>query len=239
MSEIRAISCTSMGVNCDVNEDAMLVAAGPGLFAVADGMGGVSFGDVASQAAIQCLNDAFAAGCPDDEAVPACLQQGFTQANDAVIQLGAEAQATMGTTMTAVVVRGRRAWVAHCGDSRAYLLHDGKAHRLTDDHRLVEDMLRKGYLGSAEAKDHPRRHVLTAYLGRHEKFRLQALTIDLPPGSRLLLCTDGLLDPLGELALADRTWDDLTAETIVGDSRQAGGWDDMTVVVVTPAEEAL
>ncbi|HUI47807.1 MAG TPA: protein phosphatase 2C domain-containing protein, partial [Acidimicrobiia bacterium] len=161
--KLAAASATDVGLVRSNNEDAFLVDDQRGLFAVADGMGGHRGGEVASHTAIEALRAAVANGTP--------LHDAITRANTAVLtRAAAEEELTgMGTTMTAAVaVGGHQLLVGHVGDSRAYLLHDGTLRRATEDHSLVEEMVREGRLTPEQAESHPQRAIVTRALGVDE-----------------------------------------------------------------------
>src|ERR1700675_4588746 len=143
------------------NEDSLL-ARSP-LFVIADGMGGAQAGEVASKLAV----DAFQSGLPDSSAPELALAALAQAANARIHELShASAEhAGMGTTLTAVYVTEEEVAIAHLGDSRAYCLRDGELLRLTDDHSLVDELMRQGRLTPEEAVEHPQRSVITRALG--------------------------------------------------------------------------
>src|SRR5919198_5871569 len=141
---------TDVGRGRPENEDSLLVDPDDGLYAVADGMGGHRAGEVASATAIDALKTAYLGGQRLDQAVGA--------ANAAVFARAAEDAALrgMGTTLTAAaLLGGRTALLGHVGDSRAYLMRDGAVAQVTDDHSLVEQLVREGRLSPEEAARHP------------------------------------------------------------------------------------
>src|SRR4051812_25696178 len=141
---------TDVGRGRPENEDSILVDDAAGLWAVADGMGGHRAGEVASATAIETLQEAYAGGTPLDEAVEAANAAVFDKAADDAALRG------MGTTLTAIALQdGHTALLGHVGDSRAYLLRDGTVTQVTDDHSLVEQLVREGRLRPEEAQNHP------------------------------------------------------------------------------------
>jgi serine/threonine protein phosphatase PrpC len=144
--KLAAASATHQGLVRSNNEDAFLIDDQRALFAVADGMGGHRGGEVASRTAIEALRASVANGSP--------LHEAIERANAAVLSraAGDDELTGMGTTLTAVTtVGGRQLLIGHVGDSRAYLLHDGDLHRATDDHSLVEELVREGRLTPEQA----------------------------------------------------------------------------------------
>jgi protein phosphatase len=213
------------------NEDSLLVDREHHLYAVADGMGGHRAGEVASATAIETLKSAFAGGRPIDQAVAAANAAVFAKAADD------DALRGMGTTLTAVAVEdGRTAVLGHVGDSRAYLMRDGTVTQVTDDHSLVEQLVREGRLSPEEAQRHPQRAIITRALGVEPQVEVDTYRVDLEPGDRLLICSDGLTNMLSDetIALTLRRHADpqQAADTLVDMANQAGGDDNITVVVL-------
>ena len=180
-------SRTDIGCLRDHNEDSLVVT--PPLFAVADGMGGHAAGEVASEIAVRVLSE-LAPEHPDGEA----LGRAIEEANRAVIQAAREGRGRqgMGTTMTAAMLEGERLVIAQVGDSRAYLLHQGKLQQLTRDHSLMADMIEAGQLTPEEARTHPQRSVITRALGSDAHLHPDIYEINVETGDRLLVCSDGL-----------------------------------------------
>lgn len=213
------------------NEDAYLIS--PPLFAVADGLGGHSAGEIASQVAVETL-ERTAPGRVDAKA----LARAVRQANAAVIaaaETGRE-RTGMGTTLTAAMLDGTRIVVAHVGDSRAYLLHLGGLQRITEDHSLVADMVRHGQLTEEESRYHPNRSVITRALGSDPNLVVDTFEVDAAPGDLLLLCSDGLTSMLtdaeiGQLLVAAPT-PASAVDALVARANDAGGQDNVTAVVV-------
>jgi protein phosphatase len=201
-----------------------------GIFAVADGMGGHQAGEVASATAIEALRAAIAGGTSIADAV--------TQANTAVVD---KARADtgmlgMGTTMTAAieVVGGLR--IGHVGDSRAYVLREGILARVTDDHSLVEELVREGRITLEQAAVHPQRNVVTRALGIDEEVEVDDVAVELTGGDRVLLCSDGLSGMLRDTdisAILRRDADAAAcAQALIDAANEAGGEDNITVVVI-------
>ncbi len=223
-------SRTDIGCLRDHNEDSLVVA--PPLFAVADGMGGHAAGEVASEIAVNVLAEQ-APAHPDGEA----LGRAVEEANRAVIQAAHEGRGRegMGTTMTAAMLEGERLVVAQVGDSRAYLLHQGKLQQLTRDHSLMADMIEAGQITPEEARTHPNRSVITRALGSDEHLRPDIYEINVETGDRLLVCSDGLSGMLRdddiEHALCRIQDPQRCASQLVNEAISAGGHDNVTVIV--------
>ncbi|MEW6473965.1 MAG: Stp1/IreP family PP2C-type Ser/Thr phosphatase [Actinomycetota bacterium] len=222
---------TDVGRGRPENEDNLLVDREHGLYAVADGMGGHRAGEVASATAIETLKEAYLGGRQLDEAVAA--------ANAAVFAKGADdaSMRGMGTTLTAIALEGEAtALLGHVGDSRAYLMRGGSVTQVTDDHSLVEQLVREGRLTPEEAQNHPQRAIITRALGIDAEVEVDTYRIDLRPGDRLLICSDGLTNMLSDdtIAATLRRHADpqQAADTLVDMANQAGGDDNITVVIL-------
>ncbi len=230
--KVRVAARTDIGRARQRNEDAYLVHEP--LFAVADGMGGHRGGDVASSMALESLS------IPEQDSADtsAALVEDIKEANRRVLERG-EAERDlrgMGTTLTAVVTEGEKAYLAHVGDSRAYLLRDGSLQQLTEDHTLVQRMVREGRLTPEEAAHHPQRSIITRALGVEDEVPVDQLTLDIHAGDRLLLCTDGLTGAVSKQriqeVLEQEADPDRAVERLVEEANQAGGDDNITVVLL-------
>lgn len=223
-------SRTDIGCLRDHNEDSLVVT--PPLFAVADGMGGHATGEVASEIAVRVLSE-LAPEHPDGEA----LGRAIEEANRAVIQAAREGRGRqgMGTTMTAAMLEGERLVIAQVGDSRAYLLHQGKLQQLTRDHSLMADMIEAGQLTPEEARTHPQRSVITRALGSDAHLHPDIYEINVETGDRLLICSDGLsgmiFDDQIENTLRRVQDPQRCASQLVNEAIAAGGHDNVTVIV--------
>lgn len=232
---ISAGAFSDVGRVREGNEDAHLVDDRLALFAIADGMGGHRGGEVASWTAIEALRAAVASGQPINDAVK--------QANTAVLEraAGHPELEGMGTTMTAVVVAGgRRLLIGHVGDSRAYLLRGGELSRLTEDHSLVEELVREGRLTPEQAETHPQKAIVTRALGVEPGVDVDVYAVDVAEGDRLLLCSDGLTDMVRERdierVLRGEGDPQRAAERLVDEANEAGGVDNITAVVLDVVE---
>jgi PPM family protein phosphatase len=206
-----------------------------GLVAVADGMGGHRAGEVASATALEALRAAVASGQPLSDAIEG--------ANDAVLAKSVSDQelAGMGTTLTAGML-GSDGYlvVGHVGDSRAYLVRDGELTQITDDHSLVEEMVRGGELTREQAEVHPRRSIITRALGIDPEVEVDEYPIELRPGDRILFCSDGLTtmvrpDEIASILSRERD-PKRAAQLLVDAANAAGGEDNITAVIVEAVE---
>jgi serine/threonine protein phosphatase PrpC len=237
VAEQYAVSDT--GRQRRANEDSLLARAP--LFVVADGMGGAQAGEVASRIAVE----AFQQGLGDTSEPEARLAALALEANAHIYELShthAE-QAGMGTTLTALYVGEEEVSIAHVGDSRAYCLRDGELLRLTDDHSLVDELMRQGRLTPEEAVEHPQRSVITRALGPEGTVEIDTRSYRARPGDVYLLCSDGLTTMVTEELLATellahpRLRD--AGEALVGAANEAGGRDNITVLLLRLEEVEL
>ena len=224
-------SRSDVGCVRDHNEDSFLVQFP--LFAIADGMGGHEAGEVASTIAVSSLANA-SLSSPDATA----LGHAIEAANSAVIQAAESGlgRPGMGTTCTSVIIDGNQMAVGHVGDSRCYLLHAGQLVRVTHDHSYVEELVAAGKITPEEARIHPNRSVITRALGSDPTMYADSFTIDLARGDRVMLCSDGLnsmiTDDLIEEAMITTPTPQNCADTLVELALDAGGYDNVTCVVV-------
>lgn len=214
----------------DTNEDATL--PGELLFAVADGIGGLDQGDVASQLALDTLGAAFAADGSVAGLLAACRA-----ANEAVWRRAADEATTMGTTLAVLAVTSdTHAVVLHVGDSRLYRLRAGRLARLTTDHTVVAELLRHGELLAEVADTHPHRNVLTRAVGVGPRVEADYAGVSCDRGDRFLLCTDGLVDALPDkdlrAGLAAGGEPRAAAESLVASAVGRGAEDNVTAMVV-------
>src|SRR5919205_802967 len=218
------------------NEDALLVGDGRDetLFAVAAGIGGLEAGEVASRIAVDVLKELEPGGS---------FEAAIREANRRILAVGRgdERLSGMGTTIVAVRFGGTHeepvAQIAHVGDSRAYLLRGGEMKPLTEDHSLVAELVRSGDLTRDQAAEHPQKNLITRALGAEEEVDVDTTVLPVEAGDRILLCSDGLSDMVAEgrisEILADSPDDpEAAARSLVSAALEAGGADNVTVVVV-------
>jgi protein phosphatase len=237
------VSLTDTGLQRRDNEDSKFARAP--VFVVADGMGGAQAGEVASKIAVE----AFELSLPDEGRPEEQLAERAREANQRIYALSREEQerAGMGTTLTAAYLGDRDLAIAHVGDSRAYLFRDGELKRLTQDHSLVDELVRRGKLTEAQAAEHPQRSIITRALGPEEDVEVDTFTYPLRPGDVVLLCSDGLTSMVSEERVAQILGSaealDQVGRALIREANEAGGRDNITVVLfraeeVESAEEA-
>jgi len=239
MAELRWGTATHEGQLRSQNEDH--AHAGDGLFVVADGMGGHLAGEVASEMAVDRLNERLPV---EEENSLDDLVAAINEANLEIYEGSVDDpdQAGMGTTVTAVAVvtdphDGEAFAVANVGDSRSYVLRHGRLRQLTIDHSFVQELVAEGAITRAEARTHPRRNIVTRALGIEPYVRVDSWTMPIIRGDRLVLCSDGLVDEITDDAINEilqtHTDDpDAAAQALVDAANEAGGRDNITVVIV-------
>ncbi len=244
MTTLQGGAATDVGRVRQINEDRYLCE--DDLFAVADGVGGHQAGEVAAQTAVETLLKAFTANTSHGRTTDG-LVDAIQDANDAVWRL---AQTTsekrgMGTTLTVAALVHEDGddllALANVGDSRVYRLQNGELLQLTDDHSLVEEMVREGKLTREEAGVHPQRSIITRALGMEPDIEVDSWELIPYRGDRLLLCSDGLTNELSDdrIAATLRQVADPqeAARDLVRQARAEGGGDNITVVVVDVVDD--
>jgi serine/threonine protein phosphatase PrpC len=231
---------TDVGVVRQNNEDAIAYDPAQGLAILADGMGGHNAGEVASQLAVetvgQRLLDILGDDAPDyAEALTAAVRQ----ANSSVYErskLIADCNG-MGTTLVVACFHAGQAHIANVGDSRLYLYRGGEMSQLTRDHSLVADMVEKGFMSAEEARESPQKNIITRAVGLQAEVDVDIYQQALQAGDLYLLCSDGLSDVVDDRAILDCIEDniadiDALSRQLVDKARQAGGPDNISVIVV-------
>jgi PPM family protein phosphatase len=207
--------------------------ARPPLFVVADGMGGAQAGEVASAIAVE----AFEQGLPASGSPEQRLAATVREANRRIYERAQadHERAGMGTTLTAAYVDDAALAIAHVGDSRAYLFREGSLERLTQDHSLVEELVRQEKLTPEQAAEHPQRSIITRALGPEASVEVDTWTYPVRAGDLLLLCSDGLTSMVSEEGVAEilAAPDSLSAAAaaLIDAANRAGGRDNITVVL--------
>ena len=237
---------THVGQQRGRNEDSLVAQVVNTRFigAVADGMGGHQAGEKASRLAVEAIKEA-APELAETQAVSEVLVAAVQAANQNILEASLRDQqlAGMGTTLTGAVVEPGRAWLAHVGDSRAYLLRHGQIAQLTADHSLVEELVRRGHLSESEAQIHPQRNLLLQALGVTSTVEVETREEVLQPGDILLLCSDGLTNMVPDRDIADIITQAATleaaAEKLISTANKRGGHDNITVVLVRCPQEGL
>src|SRR5947209_250209 len=227
----ESICKTDTGRQRRENEDSAIARAP--MFVVADGMGGARTGEVASEIAIESFQDGLPeSGSPEQE-----LAERVREANRAIYDRASQEPELqgMGTTLTAAYLDDANLAVAHVGDSRAYLFRDGDLRRLTQDHSLVDELVRRGKLTEEQAAEHPQRSIITRALGIEREVEVDTWSYPVRAGDVLLLCSDGLTSMISEEKVAAILSSAGSLEQaggrLIEEANAAGGRDNITVVL--------
>lgn len=224
----------------------MIVDPPRGLFVVLDGMGGANAGDIASQTARDAIHEFVVRNQLSLD--PKSLLQRAVQHGAGVVHAAALASPEhegMGTTVVAcLIVDSARAVIAHVGDSRAYLLRNGRIQALTRDHTIVEELVGRGLLSREEAERHPYKNVLSRNLGAKPEARIDVLDLEIKPGDRIMLCSDGLYGYASteaiQYVLGSGDEPDHVARDLIELALRGGGGDNVTAIVIeTPASTVV
>ncbi|MBI2435660.1 MAG: Stp1/IreP family PP2C-type Ser/Thr phosphatase [Candidatus Hydrogenedentes bacterium] len=246
---LRAYLVTDIGKKRQKNEDSFILCAPDDheladhrglLFAVADGMGGASAGEHASQLALKVLSEHYYTA--PYEPAPKALRRALQTANERIFR---EAEADpryqgMGTTMSAVIVLGDWAYIAQVGDSRVYLLRERQGlSQITQDHSLVAEQVRSGLISPEEARNHSLKNLITRAVGIKESVNVDLFAVRLRRGDTLLICSDGLSNSVTERDIVSALSNgDLKSGTrkLVENALKTGGSDNITSVCVRVTE---
>lgn len=240
-NQIEVASITDRGLSDKrpLNEDSCLADGARGIFVVADGVGGADAGEIASQTAVDVLNDAFRQKITDGEDVEDLMELAIQRANNSIHQMAAENPrfSMMATTVVALHLDGNRATIGHVGDSRLYrLTPEGRLVRETEDHSVVEEEVRAGRMTPEQAANHPSKNVISRALGAEESVEADMKTLEVEGGTAFLLCSDGITrhipdDELRQVLMSGGNPSEL-CEEMKRRCYQRGAEDNLTAVVV-------
>lgn len=242
--QVQSASLTDRGLNerRPLNEDALLHDRERQIFAVADGVGGAEAGEVASQTAIEVLDEAFRHQT-DGADIEDLMELAIQRANASIHQMAQEHAkfSMMATTIVALHLKGNVATFGHVGDSRLYrLTPDGALHRETEDHSIVEEEVRAGRMTPEQAANHPSKNVISRALGAEQGVEVDMKTMEVEDGTEFLLCTDGITrhvsdNELRQLMVVSNNLDDLCSE-LKRRCYDRGAEDNLTVVAIRVGE---
>jgi len=235
---LRSAARTDVGRKRRANEDRYALAPDRGLFLVADGMGGHTAGQVASELAAEAAVGALSALEGADLKLSERLRHAVAAANRSIFASSRARPelAGMGTTLVALLAGGGRVALAHVGDSRAYLIRGGRIRQLTDDHSLVAELVRRREISESDARGHPHRHVLTRALGVRRSVEADLAELTPASGDLFVLCSDGLTGHVDDAEIARRAASGPDLERVCDElvelANSRGGEDNITVVLV-------
>jgi serine/threonine protein phosphatase PrpC len=247
--KVSSAGATDTGRIRKNNEDSLLVLENAGLFAVADGVGGRKGGEVASSIAVQTLKETIpdllggkdrtppAGVARDDNQASLALRKAISLSNRLVREAAERTPelAGMGSTVTSLLLTKGGALIAHVGDSRAYLLRQGTLQQLTNDHSFVAEQVKAGVITPEQARLSAYRHVITRALGVQADVAPDLREVELKPGDRFLLCSDGLTEMIADKEIADILDDRPPEEAVkrlINAANEAGGVDNITAIVI-------
>lgn len=227
-----------------------------GLFIVADGMGGHAGGGTASRIAVETIQRSVRTareeeperfGVPggvEESPVPDVLREAVEAACTSIFQTaqGDPELAGMGTTVTAALVDGRTAFIAHVGDSRCYLLRGARIYQVSEDHSLVNEQLKAGAISQDEARNSRFKNIITRSVGFEEQVQVDLMGVELEVGDALLLCCDGLSNLVDDVEILRAVEESTLEETpgrLIALANERGGDDNITVVLLRAHEPAV
>lgn len=248
--KIEYFGMTDVGRKRDKNEDSLLVDGELGIFVVADGMGGHQGGEFASRIAVQTVSETMTQLARDPEATIATdrlfdrsqpgerLRYAIRIASSKIYDEACQNPHLkgMGTTIVSLYIHEGRGFIAHAGDSRAYLLRQGQMKQVTSDHSLVAEQLRAGFITQAEIKNHKYKNIITRSVGFQEDVEVDLTTVALESGDRFLLCSDGLSNLVDESELQRvlaGSSPKNACRRLIEAANQKGGDDNITLVIVS------
>lgn len=241
---MKIVAKTDIGLQRESNQDSYAAGELPGAVAwavVCDGMGGAAGGNYASSTAVKVISEritsSYRAGM-SASSIRNMLTSAIAAANISVYDMSkADPELTgMGTTVVVAIVVDNNVFIAHAGDSRAYILSDGSLNQLTKDHSIVQEMIDHGTLTPDEAKVDPRKNIITRALGVDSELRIDFDIADISKKDVLILCTDGLTNFVEPQEIYELTDDGKFyeyAERLVDRANSNGGGDNITVVTMS------
>jgi len=240
---LKIVAKTDKGKIRESNQDAYAVGELPGDVAwavVCDGMGGAAGGNIASKLAVKVISDKITSCFNDkmrDSSIKNLLDSAITAANIEVYDM-ADAHSElrgMGTTVVCAIVRHDTVYIAHAGDSRAYIVQDGNVSQITTDHSVVQNLIDSGEITIEEAEHHPNKNLITRAVGVDKKIEIDFDQYDLNEKDTLILCTDGLSNFVSTQDLLNDVQDGqyyAFADRLVKRANNNGGGDNITVVAI-------
>ena len=207
---------------------------------VCDGMGGAASGDVASTTAVKIITERIHASYREGmqaNSIRSLLFSAIEGANAVVYEMACAnpAFAGMGTTVVAAILRDGAAYIAHAGDSRAYRITQGEMRQLTRDHSMVQAMVDRGQISESEAKDHPRKNIITRALGVDDMILIDFCEEPFNRGDVLLICTDGLTNMIDDADICGIVLENelsRAADLLIEKANENGGQDNITAVLI-------
>ena len=244
---LKTFSITNIGKKRKTNQDFVYtseqqVGMLPNLFLVADGMGGHNAGDYASKFTVETIVEEIRTATEKNP--EEILKKAIETANDKVLRMAGENPELegMGTTIVAAVCEGEELFVANVGDSRLYVENSREIIQVTRDHSWVEEMVQRGGIPRAEARNNEHKNIITRAVGPEETVRIDYFKVALEEGDIILMCTDGLTNMLEdeEIRMILESSRDIVekAEKLVWAANERGGSDNISVILIEPVKDA-
>ena len=237
--EVAAVSDRGLNPKRPLNEDSYLSDANRRLFIVADGVGGAQAGEVASQTAVEVLDEAFLHQLSINDDVEDLMEIAVQRANNSIYQMAHEHPkfSAMATTVVLLHLDGLTATIGHVGDSRLYrLAPDGRLYRETQDHSVVEEEVRAGRMTQEQAVNHPSRNVISRALGADANVDVEMKTIRFEDGTAFLLCSDGITRHISDPEIRELLGSRYSLEKVCAELKrrcyERGAEDNLTAIAV-------
>lgn len=244
---MRFYGITDVGKERSKNEDIILIPKNSDdvqLFVLADGMGGATAGEVASELAVNACKEYFTSNIEraqnDPYEIREVMREAILAANEKVLEMSInnEKYYGMGTTLIALYLCKNKIYIGHIGDSRVYRIRKNIIRQLTKDHSFVQELVNSGTITKQEAKNHPRKNVLTKVIGYEENIQPDIITKGFLKDDVILMCSDGLTNMVEEKDIYEiivKNASDVCnmTKTLVNEANQAGGLDNISVIIIS------
>ncbi len=241
---MRIVSKTDIGLVRSSNQDSYLtgkISDSVSWAVVCDGMGGANGGNIASATAVKVMSEQISSSYREgmsSNSIRYMLMSAVSAANSEVYDMAQkdDVLAGMGTTVVLTFIVNDIAHIVHAGDSRAYIIADGTINQITRDHSVVQSMVENGEITSEEAKNHPRRNVITRALGVTDRIDVDYNEVSLAPSDKLLICTDGLTNYVENEQILDIIKNcefEEYPERLIDRANENGGGDNITAVIIS------
>ncbi len=239
---MKAFSITDVGVKRKINQDSIYceenaVGNFQNLFIVADGLGGHNAGDYASRTCIDCVVEKIKES--SRKTPVGCMEEAISYANGQIYRMAQEhiELEGMGTTFVGATLAGSSLYVANIGDSRLYIIDDKEIRQITEDHSLVEAMIRNGEIERREARFHPNKNIITRAIGTSRQVEPDFFEVEVKPGNLALLCSDGLSNMMEDedmMYIIRRYNGDIEAagKKLVEKANECGGRDNISLILI-------
>lgn len=241
---MRVHGITDIGKARSINQDSyaveMLEDAETGILLVCDGMGGVKGGEIASSIAVKTIMDSLKTKIKpkmSKQNIKNALDEAIKKANSSIVSRALEEQALlgMGTTCVCAVVCENAVTIANVGDSRAYVVENEKLRQISEDHSLVNNLVKAGEITPEEAAMHPKKNIITRALGVDEDVEIDYFNVDIKEDMYLILCSDGLTNEVSDIEICYEVVNSITekeaCEALRDIANKRGGHDNITIVV--------